>query len=329
MPFNLHSRSALGTLVLLVAGSAIAQQSTTAAHHPAEPALRSHIFIYSLADGSSREVFTDNSVWEAPNWSPDGKYLLVNHAGGLYKLVLNPSRPASPHKLTLPPGTECNNDKSLSPDGNFLAFSASTPSSPGSEVYVARADGSDVRQVTFQTPSYFHGWSPNGKTLAFVAQRKGSGQFDIYSIPVGGGAETQLTADPQHDDGPDYSPDGRWIYINSDRSGKEAVWRFPAASTGITDKQAVMVVNDTDEDWFPHLAPDGKKLVYITYPAGTPTHNSRELNVTLRMVPIDADQVGKTPKTLVSLKGGQGTINVNSWSPDSEHFAYVSYERLP
>ena len=275
MPLHLNLRLALGTLFLLIAGGALCQQKATAPHASAEPRLRSHVLVYNLADKTSREVFADDSVWEAPNWSPDGKYLLMNHAGDLYKLILDPTRPASPQKLTLSPGTMCNNDKSLSPDGTLLAFSASTPSSPGSEVYVARADGANVRQVTFETPSYFHGWSPDSKTLAFVAQRKGSGQFDIYRIPAEGGSEVQLTADPQHDDGPDYSPDGKYIYINSARSGKEAVWRFPAASNGIADKQAFMVVSDAEEDWFPHIAPDGKKLIYITYPAGTPTHNSR------------------------------------------------------
>ncbi len=291
-----------------------------AAAPAAEPRLRSHVYIYSLADGTSREVFTDGSVWEAPNWSPSGKYLILNHAGAIYRLTLNPSGPATPAKLALP-ALDCNNDKALSPDGTKLAFSASTPSSHGSEVFTANADGTGPRQKTTEAPSYFHGWSPDGKTLAFVAQRKGSGQFDIYSMPAAGGPETQLTADPHHDDGPDYSPDGKWIYINSDRSGKEAVWRF-AAKGGPAEK----MVDDSEEDWFPHIAPDGKKLVYITYPAGTPTHNSRELDVTLRMVPVDGDGVGKTPKTLVKLRGGQGSMNVNSWAPDSEHFAYVSYE---
>ena len=315
--------SLLGTLLLLpIAGSL--------AHPPqVEPHLRSHVFVYSLADGTSREVFTDDSVWEAPNWSPDGKYLLVNHAGGLYRLSLQANGAAKPQQLKLPAGFDCNNDKELSPDGGKLAFSASTPESHGSEVFLATADGSSPKQMTTDVPSYFHGWSPDGKTLAFVAQRGGSGQFDIYSIPAAGGAETRLTADPHHDDGPDYSPDGKWIYINSDRSGKEAIWRFPAASTGPADKQAEAVVSDADEDWFPHIAPDGKKLVYITYPAGTPTHNSRELTVSLRMVPIDRDLVGAKPRTLVTLHGGQGSFNVNSWAPDSAHFAYVSYEKLP
>ena len=291
--------------------------------------LRSHVYVYSLKDGSSREVFTDTSVWEAPNWSPDGKYLILNHGGAIYKLVLDDSAKATPQKLAVPSTLDCNNDKALSPDGTKLAFSASTPSSHGSEVFLAGADGANPRQMTTATPSYFHGWSPDGKTLAFVAQRNGSGQFDIYRMPAAGGAETELTADPHHDDGPDYSPDGKWIYINSDRSGKEAVWRFPADSLGVADKQATMVVSDSEEDWFPHIAPNGNKLVYITYPAGTPTHNSRQLQVSLRLVSIDGGTVGTTPKTLVTLTGGQGSMNVNSWSPDSEHFAYVSYQPLP
>ena len=169
MPSSLCFRLTLGTLFLLSTGIAAYPQKTASSHGPAEPRLRSHVFVYSLADKTSREVFTDNSVWEAPNWSPDGKYLLMNHAGDLDKLVLQPVLPASSQKLSLPAGTMCNNDKSLSPDGELLAFSASTPSSPGSEVYVARSDGTNVRQVTFESPSYFHGWSPDGKTLAFVA----------------------------------------------------------------------------------------------------------------------------------------------------------------
>ncbi len=295
---------------------------------PAAEHLRSRVYVYNLKDGSSREVFSDNSVWEAPNWSPDGKYLILNHDGAIYKLVLSGSAAGHPKKLAVPSTLDCNNDKSLSPDGTRLAFSASTPTSHGSQVFVAGANGTDPKQLTTAAPSYFHGWSPDGKTLAFVAQRNGSGQFDIYRMPSAGGAETQLTADPQHDDGPDYSPDGKWMYVNSSRSGKEAIWRFPAGSQGVADKQAAMVTSDGDEDWFPHISPDGRKLVYITYPAGTPTHNSRQLEVRLRLVAIDHDVVGKTPKTLVTLTGGQGTINVNSWSPDSEHFSYVSYEPL-
>jgi len=126
-----------------------------------------------------------------------------------------------------------------------------------------------------------------------------------------------------------FSPDGKWIYINSDRSGKEAVWRFPAEGAGHDDKKAEMVVNDGLEDWFPHISPDGKKMVYIGYPAGTPTHNPRNVSIAVKLVAINHGKVDASQKPLVEATGGQGSMNVNSWAPDSMRFAYVTYEALP
>src|SRR5712672_4527227 len=136
--------------------------------------------------------------------------------------------------------------------------------------------------VTANIPSYFHGWSPDGRWLAFVGER--GGNFDIYRVSSTGGKEERLTSSAGFDDGPDYSPDGKWIYINSDRSGKEAVWRFPSDGAGSSDMKAEMVVSDGLEDWFPLISPDGKKLVYIGYPAGTPTHNPRTVQIELKLV---------------------------------------------
>lgn len=315
-----------GALLLLPAGvyaQKAGKQGGQAQH------LRSSLFIYDLRDHQSHLVYTDDSIWEAPNWSPDGKYLISNHSGAIYKFALKPDGTANPEKLAIPAKLSCNNDKALSPDGSRLAFSASLPHGPGSEVFVADSDGRNAKQMTSDAPSYFHGWSPDGKTLAFVAQRNGSGQFDIYSMPASGGAETRLTTNVHHDDGPDYSPDGKWIYINSDRSGKEAVWRFPPSGAGANDAKAEMVVSDALEDWFPHPSPDGTKLVYIGYPAGTPTHDPRNVKIALKLVAIDHDKVAATQSTLVNAQGGQGSMNVNSWAPDSMRFAYVTYEALP
>ncbi len=291
--------------------------------------LRSRLFFYDLHDGSSHLVFTGDSVWEAPNWSPDGSYLISNHEGGIYRLTLKPDGTAEPKRLPIPSTFACNNDKALSPDGIHLAFSATPPGDEGSEVFVADADGTHIRQMTHESPSYFHGWSPDGKTLAFVAQRGGSGQFDIYSMPAAGGAEHRLTENVHHDDGPDYSPDGKWIYINSDRSGKEAIWRLPVTGAGPDDTKAQMVLNDALEDWFPHVSPDGTKMVYIGYPPGTATHNPRDVSIQLKLASIDHDRVAASAKLLLKATGGQGTINVNSWAPDSMRFAYVTYEVLP
>ncbi|MGA7316235.1 MAG: hypothetical protein WBX22_19950, partial [Silvibacterium sp.] len=194
----------------------------------AEAPQRSRIYVYDLRTHSSKLVFTADGIWEAPNWSPDGKYLISNSGGLIYTLAFKVDGTVqTPEKLNVPHDYECNNDKAISPDGTKLAFSASR-GGDGSEVYLADPDGSNIRQITNVSPSYFHGWSPDNKTLAYVAQRRAGGhQYDIYVQPAAGGNETRLTSNPHHDDGPDYSPDGKWIYINSDRSGKEAVWRFP------------------------------------------------------------------------------------------------------
>ena len=308
--------------------SYIARAQGAAGIRQSEKQLRSEIYIYNVTDGKSRLAFTDKSIWEAPNWSPDGKYLISNHNGSIYKLVFQSDGMLIPEKLQMNTDLNCNNDKSLSPDGKQLAFSASTPSSHGSEVFIAKADGSGVRQMTTGVPSYFHGWSPDGRTLAFVAYRNGSQHFNIYTLPASGGSETTRTDVPYHNDGPDYSPDGKWIYINSDRSGKEAIWRLPAKAQGPPNQGAEMVLSDSLEDWFPHISPDGKRMVYIGYPAGTPTHNSRELQVELKLTNVTNGQINRNAQTIVTTEGGQGSLNVNSWAPDSRRFAYVHYEAL-
>ena len=321
----------LTLIAFFLAAPTIKAQSSMAHVEAAasEQHLRSRLFIYNLHDGSTSLIYTADSIWEAPTWSPDGKYLIANSSGGIYKLALKPNGTAEPQKLAVPANFQCNNDKAISPDGKKIAFSATVPPHKGSQVFLADADGSNVNLMVSESPSYFHGWSPDNKTLAFVAQRNGSGQYDIYSMPADRGAEMQLTSNIHHDDGPDYSPDGKWIYINSDRSGKEAVWRFPSDGAGANDRKAEMVVSDGLEDWFPHISLDGKKMVYIGYPVGTPTHDPRNVQIEIKLVAINHGKVAASQKTLVKAIGGQGTMNVNSWAPDSMRFAYVVYESLP
>jgi TolB protein len=297
---------------------------------PPQQNLRSRLFVYDLRTGKSTLVFTADKIWEAPSWSPDGKYLISNSDNHIYKLTFSPDGMVTPTKLAIPDDYRCNNDKAISPDGKKLGFSATLAPAKGSNVFLADADGTNIKQMTTEAPSYFHGWSPDNKIMAFVAYRNGQKQFDVWSIPAAGGSEKQLDADTHHDDGPDYSPDGKWIYVNSDRSGREAVWRFPADGAGPNDAKAEKVVDDGLEDWFPHISPDGKKMVYICYPAGTPTHGPRTVHVEIKLVPVAAgNKVGTMPKLLEGFTGGQGSLNVNSWAPDSQRFAYVSYEVIP
>jgi Tol biopolymer transport system component len=296
---------------------------------PAAQRYQSHVAIYDLAARKSRVVYTGPGIIEAPNWSRDGKYLLVNTKGDLFRLPLGKSRPEL-ERLSLGPGSyACNNDHDLSPDGRKLAFSASSSSSSKSQVYVSEADGSGVRLVTQAAPSYFHGWSPDGRYLAFVAER-GNGRYELYRIPAQGGAEERLTTAGGYDDGPEYTPDGRWIYFNSNRGGRWNIWRIPPDGAGAKDARAERVTSDAPEDWFPHISPDGRRIVFLSFPPGTEGHNDRMPGMLLRMIdaPGEHAEAGSV-QVLAEIYGGQGTINVNSWSPDSKKFAYVVYEKLP
>jgi Tol biopolymer transport system component len=277
------------------------------------PAVTSQVTLMTVDGTEKKVVLSTPRLFEAPNWSPDGKYLLLNSDGKLWRLPVTGGEPE-----LVPTGTVTgiNNDHGISPDGKLLAISAGP-------IYVLPAAGGQPRRVTAQTPSYYHGWSPDGKTLVYCARRENN--FDIYSISVDGGEEKRLTSHPGYDDGPDYSPDGKWIYFNSDRSGSWDIWRMPADGAGPGDAKAERVTSDDYEDWFPHPSPDGKWLLFLSYKKGTKGHPANQ-DVVLRLMPLPGAKVeGGKIREVVKLFGGQGTINVSSWSPDGKRFAYVSY----
>lgn len=252
-------------------------------------------------------------VIEAPNWTKDGRYLVYNSLGRMCTYEL-----ASWHMKEINTGfaIDCNNDHVLSPDNQEIAVSHFTNEDATSRIYILPFDGGIPRLVTEKGPSYLHGWSPDGKYLAYCAER--NGHYDIYSISVNGGKETQLTNLPCLDDGPEYSPDGKYIWFNSTRSGLMQVWRMEADGSNPTH-----MVKEDANCWFPHVSPDGKWVVYIVYGKGDvdPGDHPANKNVELRLIPA----VGGESKTIVKLFGGQGTINVNSWSPDNRTIAFVSY----
>jgi WD40 repeat protein len=268
----------------------------------------------SVASTDRHVEYVAAAHFEAPNWSRDGKFLVFNQDGTLRRLPLDGSEPAP---ISTGPQIHCNNDHGISPDGKLLAISDQTGDDHKSRVYVLPLAGGTPRLVTANAPSYWHGWSPDGKTLAFTGQRDGN--FDIYSIPIEGGTETRLTTAPGLDDGPEYSPDGAWIYFNSERSGHMQIWRMKP--DGSAQEQ---VTGDESNDWFPHFSPDGEWMVFLAYEKGVTGHPP-DKDVELRLMSMKDKQV----RVLAKLFGGQGTINVPSWSPDGRKLAFVSYERLP
>lgn len=284
--------------------------------------MKSHVSIYDLEDKSVHVIYSDTKRIEAPNWSHDGKSLLLNSGGRIYRLAVDGKASLVP--VGIDPDYECNNDHGPSPDGKRIAFSAEPKGSDGSRVFVAQANGKSPKQVTATVPSYFHGWSPDGRWLVFVASQNHN--FDLFRIDTNGGKEERLTTHAGYDDGPDYSPDGKWIYFNSNRSGGWDIWRMPAEGAGPGDELAQRITSDGLEDWFPHPSPNGKWLVFLSFPEGTSNHDA-ECDIELRMMPLPGENPGSPEiQSIVKLFGGQGTINVNSWSPDSRRFAFVRYE---
>ena len=274
--------------------------------------VESTLEIIDVATGVRHVVYRAQEHFEAPNWSRDGKFLVINRAGRLYRV---PTTGGTPEAIDTGTASRLNNDHGFSPDGRLLAISHSPERQ--SLIYVLPAAGGEPRLVTPLGPSYWHGWSPDGKKLTYCAQR--NGEFDIYTIPVEGGAETRLTTAPGLDDGPDYTADGRFIYFNSERSGVMRIWRMAADGTG----QEQVTFDDAYADWFPHPSPDGRWIVFLSYDHAVKGHPANH-DVVLRLMPL----AGGTPKVIAKLFGGQGTINVPSWSPDSSRFAFVSY-RVP
>lgn len=271
--------------------------------------VRSIIETYEIATGNVREVLAVDARIEAPNWDPSGNSLLVNGAGRLFRVPL-----AEPTLLAVDTGfaDRCNNDHGIAPDGKRLVISHHT--GRGSEIYTLPAGGGEPVAVTRHAPSWWHGWSPDGARLAYVAAR-GSGPIDVYTIAVEGGDEQRLTQGEGHCDGPDYSADGSLIYYNCDRTGHAQIWVMNADGT----EQRQLFADDC-VNWFPHPSPDGRHLVYLAYPSGTTGHPA-DLPVAL----VLCDPQGGGRRRVREFIGGQGTINVPSWAPDGNAFAYVRY----
>lgn len=281
-----------------------------------EQAVTSTVEILDVNTSQRRCIFEAEGVFEAPNWSRDGRFLILNRDGLLYRLNLSGGQPTP---INTDFATRCNNDHGISPDGEEVVISHHDQQNEGeSVIYIVPITGGKPRRVTGKWPSYWHGWSPDGGQLAYVAGRNGQ-DYKIYSISVDGGDETQLTFGPGLDDGPDYSHDGRYIYYNSFASGHMQIWRMDADGSN-----PMQIVESPHSDWFPHPSPDGRQLVFLRYIQDQAQAHPFGRDVQLMMLNLESHQLSAATQVFY---GGQGTINVPSWSPDSSELAFVSYRR--
>jgi TolB protein len=276
--------------------------------------LYSSMEIIDVGSLDRKAIYVSEGRFEAPNWMPDGKRLLFNRKGRIETISVQGGE-----TLVLDTGfaVQCNNDHGISPDTKELVISDNSEEEHESRVYLLPIGGGVPKRVTKNAPSYWHGWSPDGNTLVFVGQR--DGEFDIYSIPVSGGEETRLTTAKGLDDGPEYTPDGKWIYFNSVRTGHMQIWKMKPDGS-----EQTQVTFDAYNNWFPHFSPDGTQMAFLTYDPSVEGHPENQ-DVRLRIMSMKDGKVF----VAATLFGGQGTINVPSWSPDGKKLAFVSYALVP
>ena len=271
----------------------------------------SNLEVLAVETGHRTLVHQTADAIHAPNWTPDGKALIYNSGGRLVRFDLQSKTPAP---IDTGFATSNNNDHVLSFDGRQIGNSHHSPEHGGrSIIYTLPVEGGAPRQVTPRGPSYLHGWSPDGEWLVYTGDRDGN--LDIYKIPVSGGDEVRLTSTPGLDDGAEFTPDGRWIYFNSSRTSRMQIWRMRPDGS---DQQ--QVTDDEFNNWFPHISPDGEQIVFLSFqPDVAADQHPFYQQVYLRLMPLTGE-----PKIVAYVYGGQGTINVPSWSPDSKRVAFVS-----
>ncbi|WP_068110582.1 TolB family protein [Tropicimonas marinistellae] len=271
--------------------------------------MRSELVVYDLGAETQEIVLRSEHHIEAPNWMPGDAALLVNSNGRLFRVPL-----ADPALEAVDTGfaTGLNNDHGISPDGTRIAISDKTETGQ-SCIYTIPIGGGAPERVTAEVPSYFHGWSPDGAQLAYAGFR--GAEAEIFTCPAAGGPERQITFDFDHCDGPDYTPDGAWIWFNGEMDGAVDLWRVRPDGTGLE-----RMTSDDSVNWFPHPSPDGKHVLYLAYPPGTEGHPA-DLDVSLRLMPAE----GGDSREVLPLFGGQGTINVPCWASDARRFAFVRY----
>jgi Tol biopolymer transport system component len=280
---------------------------------------RCQVFV-AAPDGSRELVYeTRDILLEAPNWTLDGRALILNGDGLLWRFDLESRELAQIGVHGIP---ALNNDHVLAPDGETVYLSANDW-----HIYRAPLAGGRAERITNDgVPAFhfLHGVSPDGETLAYIGlEPEGERMWakaNVFTIPAAGGPDTRVTDTTSLADGSEYSPDGEWIYFNTEQfstvAGHAQIARIRPDGTGIEQ-----LTFDEEVNWFPHWAPDGAAAVYLSFPPGTEGHPADQ-DVRLKVV-----RAGRwdRPEIVAELFGGQGTINVNSWAPTSDRFAYVAY----
>jgi len=281
------------------------------------------LHVLDVHTGVDELVFaSDERLFESPTWHPDGRHIVVNADGLLFRV--DSERPSDLEEIPAPGLPELNNDHLVSPDGRYHYVSANDW-----HIYRLPWEGGDPERVTSaKAPErafrhFLHGIAPDGRTLAYVGTEYLDGdewgRRALWLLELDSGEEQLLGDGYSPADGPDFAPDGRSVFFNSemasDLPGHAQIFRHD-----LVDGSVEQLTFDDRVNWFPHCSPDGRRLAYLSYPRGTLGHPA-DLPVIVREIELPHG----TARDLVALAGGQGTINVPCWAPDSRRLAYISY----
>lgn len=311
--YSLNYEKIVFLFVLILSGSGISSLFA------ASPQVKSRLEILEISDhgeaGKRQTILEVPWRIDAPFWSPNGQWIFFSSRGSIFKIS---PQGGSPCRIDTHFASRCNNDNVISADGKFLGISDGSQNN-SSQIYIVPFEGGVPRLVTKNYPSYLHGWSPDRKWMTYTAMRNG-GDGEIYVISSQGGDEIRLTNSPGLDDGSEYSPNGKRIYFCSTRSGLMQIWQMNSDGS-----EQIRLSDSPMNLWFPHIAPNGKWITSVAYSSDIdPGAHPANKNVELQIMPAE----GGKSRTLVKLFGGQGTFNINSWSPDSRKIAFISYELL-
>jgi TolB protein len=323
------------SLWLFFASVRVAAQNSTQPGAVA-PKYRTHFVIYDVQKKTTTIIFTIEGEWHAPNWTLDGRYIVSDMGGDLYRVPVSGAHSGKPEKINVSQRMIATNDHALSWDGKQIAITGITPPMPAkirtpadihNPILIMNMDGSTAHEVHL---GWLHGWSPDGKYVVYT-QYHGD-NFDIDRINSDGSGELLMTTNKRQDDGPEYSADGKWVYFCSNRSGKWDGWRMPADGAGSGDELAEKITKGADtQDWFPHISPDGQWLYTISYPMDHPDHSYIGDGMKIKLLRLE-NGVGAKGAELTTVRtffGGQGSGNTSGWSSDSKKFAWTEYETIP
>jgi TolB protein len=171
----------------------------------------------------------------SPAWSGDGtKISFSSSRGGDPEIYVADANGGNLHRMTADKGPDVSPNWNRKTNGQ-IAFVSGRTGLP--QIYTMEADGTNQQRMTDQGYAVSPNWSPNGQFLTFAWVRKYGpgepGNSDIYLMDIASKQWVQLTHDGGRNDFPSWSPDGRHIVFQSNRSGSLQIWSMLADGTKV------------------------------------------------------------------------------------------------